>query len=66
MVDKEDTMKARFVNHCPLSSGTWMCHPSCNWWNGIRCTYTAPVERPNVISSKEKLRRKGKSENGKA
>jgi len=43
--DMTDTMKASFVNHCPLSSGTLICHPSCNWWSRMRCTYPTALYR---------------------
>lgn len=48
-IRKEDIMRGTLMENCPLfpSSRTWVCHPSCNWWNGIGCTY------PNLLDRKE-------------
>lgn len=40
-----NTMRGVLVDNCPLSYSSKICHPSCNWWSGIRCTYPASVPR---------------------
>ncbi len=35
------TKKERFVDNCPLSPYSKICHPSCNWWSGTKCIYPA-------------------------
>ena len=43
--DMADTMKGRLVDNCPLSYSSKICHPSCNWWSGTKCTYPTPLSR---------------------
>jgi hypothetical protein len=49
---QEDVMDMRLVGYCPLSPYQRFCHPSCNWWNTVRCTYPDPV-RPMAIDKTE-------------
>jgi hypothetical protein len=46
--DEEDKMKVKMVDDCPLSSSSWICHPSCNWRNGTDCNY--PKQRQLTTS----------------
>jgi hypothetical protein len=43
-----DSMKAKLVYNCPLSPYPRMCHPSCNWWNSIWCTYPVKNQRKEL------------------
>jgi hypothetical protein len=43
--DITDTMEGRLVDNCPLFYSSKICHPSCNWWSGTKCTYPMPLCR---------------------
>jgi hypothetical protein len=34
-----DQMKGKAIISCPLVPNLNVCHPSCNWWDGVKCTY---------------------------
>ena len=43
--DITDTKKGRLIDNCPLFYSSKICHPSCNWWSGTKCTYPMPLCR---------------------
>ena len=52
--DITDTMKGRLMDNCPLSYSSEICHPSCNWWNGTKCTH--PLLLYKKVSQNVKVR----------
>ena len=50
--DITDTMKGRLIDNCPLSYSSEICHPSCNWWSGTKCTYPTPLYRKALTNNK--------------
>ena len=51
--DITNTMKGRLMGNCPLSYFLEICHPSCNWWSGKKCTH--PLYKK--VSQKDKVRK---------